>query len=77
MKHDETRPPCAGRPLLFESVAGVDHIQAKAICATCPMSMLAACQRLADEQTYHDGTWAGQLYINGNRSTRYVKKVSA
>ena len=59
--------PCAGKWELFDSTDLPDHVQARRLCATCPM--IAACeQRLEDaqaQQTYHgcgpQGTWAGKL----------------
>lgn len=65
MKHDEVRPPCAGKGYLFESPYLVDYRQAVKFCEVCPARLVVACRRLADDQVNHDGTWAGVLYVNG------------
>lgn len=59
---------CLGRPELFDSTRWTDHVQARAICATCPV--IEACRRrlaFAQDQALRSvdgptGTWAGKLY---------------
>ena len=58
--------PCYGKSALFDSPSPIAHVQAAAICATCPM--LAACTRLRDDvlsdnalRSEAEGTWAGKL----------------
>jgi hypothetical protein len=67
----ETEGPCKGKTGLFLSVYAIDHRLAKDMCLgdkrdnrpACPL--LAACKKLTHEQSNHDGTWAGVLFVNG------------
>lgn len=61
-------PPCSGRWELFDSVHAADHMEARALCATCPV--IDACRQLAanvastaQPKCGPQGTWAGQLLI--------------
>lgn len=67
---DEKRAACEGRYLLFEAVDRAAHLEARELCATCPI--LDDCKlRLADERkqlrSCPEGTWAGLLFIDGKR----------
>lgn len=68
MRPTEQPTPCYGRAPLFDSVDMSAHIEAKALCDTCPV--LAACEtNLQDTIRAHRfdyscgprGTWAGRL----------------
>lgn len=53
--------PCAGLHELFDSTEPVDHMQAKAICKTCPV--IDWCRTQVPPSTrFPAGTWAGRLY---------------
>lgn len=63
-----TPPPCAGRWELFDSTDLADHLQAAAICQTCPLIVdcrkeLEAAKRDAYVPIKYGpaGTWAGRL----------------
>lgn len=63
----DSKPPCAGRHELFDSVELEVHFEARALCQTCPV--LDACEQQRREvastaySTYGPrGTWAGKLY---------------
>lgn len=63
----ETAPPCAGEWRLFDSVEYDDHVEARAICADCPLrpaceDHLQAVRSRAQWGAGPRGTWAGRLY---------------
>ena len=50
--------PCTGLSWLFDSIHPLDHIEARKLCATCPVT--AWCDSRRDR--WSEGTWAGRLY---------------
>lgn len=65
-----TAPLCAGNSALFESTDAGHHLSAARICARC--DFIAECRTIRDERDgdrppMHEGTWAGELWINGQR----------
>jgi hypothetical protein len=78
-----TRTPCAGKHVLFDSTDPADHALAARLCGWCPL--LDACRdRLADMRAnagyygHPEGTWAGQLCIDGSgkNAARRLSKES-
>lgn len=76
-----TIPPCTGLHDLFDSNQPADHLEARAICRTCPIR-LACHDRLqqALRDTPHggkdygpQGTWAGRL-VGGEPRVRATAK---
>jgi hypothetical protein len=65
---------CAGKPGLFESPIIAVHVQARKLCATCPV-LLGCHELLLDVMAdttggpagAPSGTWAGVLYKQGRR----------
>lgn len=57
--------PCIGEPYLFESDAWIHHLLARQICAECPLHLFEKCRAEGEKAEWNDGTWAGQLYVNG------------
>jgi hypothetical protein len=72
-------PAClTADPKLFDSTSALDHLQARTICARCPI--VGACLQAAITESNRlragsatrrgpDGTWAGLLWINGEIHT--------
>jgi hypothetical protein len=65
---------CVGRdPRLFDSLGLLDHLEARKVCATCPM-VTACIERaiaISNKHSYcrsrraPDGTWGGLLWHDG------------
>lgn len=82
-----TRPPatnyapCYGMGDLFDSTEILDHIQARQICATCPIRATVCRQRaetavaLAPVGGGPGGTWHGELYRGGKVSTAAANEI--
>jgi hypothetical protein len=70
-----TRPTCRNSdPALFDSTDLIDHLDARRLCAICPLvnQCLHLALAIASEQPASrpghrgpDGTWAGLLWRNG------------
>lgn len=67
-------PPCAGRSWTFDSTDYGDHLEARKICAECPLAPQCRVdvREEASRRTKGDipggcpeGTWGGELWING------------
>jgi len=67
---DELRPACEGQADIHDSPMLADHRLAVVNCARCPLALFTACQKLAEDQAFHDGTWAGVLYVDGKVSRK-------
>lgn len=73
---------CEGMTVLFDSTDWRDHIEAKAVCDTCP-SILACARLLIDVRRgcsnggMPQGTWAGQLYGSPHRERNESKRAKA
>jgi hypothetical protein len=75
--------PCNGKAGLFLSVYAIDHRLAKAMCLgdkrdntpACPL--LEACKKHTHEQSNHDGTWAGVLFVDGKPKREKNPKATA
>lgn len=52
---------CIGQHALFESTEYADHVQARRICADCPVIDWCRTQ-IPPSSGYPQGTWAGRLY---------------
>ena len=72
------RPPCAGKWRLFDSTDPADHIEAREICAACPL--IEDCRRRLEQANVSAravargggprGTWAGELVGHDSRYSR-------
>jgi hypothetical protein len=72
-------PAClTADPNLFDSTSALDHLQARRICARCPI--VGACLQAAITESKKvssassgrrgpDGTWAGLLWVHGEIHT--------
>lgn len=76
-------PPCAGRSDIFDSTRPSDHLEAVALCHTCPI--IDACRALLDdtrrEWGYDEnngprGTWAGEFLGKKSLRTRDPRRVA-
>lgn len=71
----DTPVPCAGEWRIFDSMDLYDHIEAKALCDTCPVlrecaTLLADVKREGGILGQPEGTWAGKLHEPPNLTTR-------
>lgn len=64
---------CAGQWWLFDSTHLADHIQARAICAECPMRR--ECAQTVATLRGAEGTWAGRLYGSTSRERKRYEEA--
>ena len=70
---DEFVAPCAGKSALFDSIHAGDHLEARALCDTCPVVEWCASQR----GRYGEGTWGGKLYGAPANAMRMLREDQA